>query len=68
MKQEENKYMSDLIELCKSEDEVKDLLEKERDNEEFQKLIKSPYRPLVAIKLYHKFGYGDCPCSNCNFD
>ena len=56
----------DQIELCKDEEQIKDMLEKEKDLEEYKRLIKSPYHPVTAIKLYHKFGEGDCPCSNCN--
>lgn len=59
--------MIDPIMKVQDEEALKDLLEREKDSEEYQRLIKSPYQ-ISKIKLFHRFGVGDCPCSNCNRD
>lgn len=48
----------------KSAEELKKFNESEKDYQEYNRLIKSPY-PMAKVILYHKFGVGDCPCSNC---
>ena len=49
----------------KDENDLRALLEKEKDTEEYNRLIKSPYASAKVV-LYHKFGIGDCNCNNCS--
>ena len=51
----------------KDENDLRALLEKEKDTEEYNRLIKSPYASAKVV-LYHKFGVGDCNCSMCEGD
>lgn len=38
----------------------------EADYEEYNRLIRQ-VGEVAKIKLAHKFGVGDCPCSLCNY-
>jgi len=56
--------MTDKIYKVKDEQELKNLVEYEKECEEVARLSKNPSE-MAKVILYHKYGLGECPCNNC---
>lgn len=56
--------MIDKILQVKNETELNVLLQTEKENEDIKRLMKQG-TPMSQVILAHKWGIGDCECSNC---
>ena len=56
--------MIDKILQVKNETELNVLLQTEQENEDIKRLMKQG-TPMSQVILAHKWGIGDCECSNC---
>lgn len=65
MENHSNNRPQDPIMAVRDEEELKDYLEREKDDEEYRRLLKNP-SPMARVILFHKYGEGDCPCNVCS--
>lgn len=57
--------MIDIIETATSAEHLKSIIQDEKDNAEIHRLKNWSNKNMARVILAHKYGEGDCNCSQC---